>query len=55
MLLANFHLRLVTKRSMLAQWNLILIEDFGVRLKGTDPEDTFQEIMVIVQKTALNQ
>ena len=55
MLLANFHLRLVTKRSMLAQWNSILMEDFGVRLKGTNLEDTFQEIMVIVQMTALNQ
>ena len=50
MLLANFHLRLVTKGSMLAQWNSILMEDFGVRQKWTNLEITRKEIGGIVQK-----
>ena len=51
MLLANFHLQLVTKHMMLAQMKKILMVDFGVRLKLTDLENTLKEIGVTVQMT----
>ena len=49
---ANFHLQLKTKPSMLAQLKRIMKVDFGVRLKLTTLENTYQEIMVIVQMIA---